>query len=535
MLYFRFKYTTSTLLQNHLLYSIRFDTSEIFQGYDIDNLKHSYESELELFHTSWEQYSTSSKLFEKYHKIVTNFISDEKHKKMIQYDYHTSLQDKYFYTMNAITLFPKNYEYENMNYFVTDKIDGLKIQLIITPDEIKSIDINNNIQFVTKNNSQIKTFAIIETEHILKDGIHYYYAYDILYEGQTDLRNQKYTKRLAKLYDLLQYDTSIQKTLYSTRNLSKQIQSYLQYSQKTFHLNNIHILVKGIFHVKSKTLFKESDEIYNQFLQLYPKEYPDIDGIIFTHANQIYEKIFSKIQHPTFKWKPVHLSTIDFFIRIIGCSNDQFNIELYNYDSNHMKTLFSIKNTTNFWVHNKDSFGNEIVNETVVEALYDTSINEWKIIKTRNDKTLFCKTYNKKWGNHIDIARDIFDYVLYGSSFYKVEKQEYHDPLGIRITHNFIKSFMIHKYCRHQNVIDIGSGEGGDLTKFLSAPVHHLIMSDINSNDLLYKKSSAYHRYEKLKKQKKYSGNKREIAFEVCDFSNDIQPIFFLSIRIIMY
>ena len=157
--------------------------------------------------------------------------------------------------------------------------------------------------------------------------------------------------------------------------------------------------------------------------------YPDIDGIIYTHSNQPYEKIFKNIKFPIFKWKPVHLSTIDFFINIIDSddSNEKIKIKLFNYDHNHQKIEF--KKDHHYWVHKKDKEGNIIETDTVVECLYNIKEYKWEILKTRNDKTEFCNKYSKKWGNHISIATEIYEYVTMSNMkkdklFYKKEKLE---------------------------------------------------------------------------------------------------------------
>ena len=99
--------------------------------------------------------------------------------------YYDTMKTNFFYSMNAISLFPKyHHKYskeEQKEYILTDKIDGTKYQLIILKDEIYSIDINSNIQFVQENNNVcfVSSPAIVEAELVIQNNKKYYFLYDI--------------------------------------------------------------------------------------------------------------------------------------------------------------------------------------------------------------------------------------------------------------------------------------------------------------------------------------------------------------------
>ena len=148
------------------------------------------------------------------------------------------------------------------------------------------------------------------------------------------------------------------------------------------------------------------------------------DGLIFTPVNEPYPKTqkWSKL----LKWKPIHLTTIDFFsikkesvngigkweLYVQGFKNDE---DKKNYKTSYI--LFNIENTENFIKTYETEFDDNLTDpctnqlyltNTVIEFRFCFETNKFIPIKTRWDKT----QNPAKHGNFYTIAKNIWNNLI---------------------------------------------------------------------------------------------------------------------------
>ena len=199
----------------------------------------------------------------------------------------------------------------------------------------------------------------------------------------------------------------------------------------------------------------------------------------------------------------------------------------------------------------RDIEGEVICDNTVVEFYYDNNLSttnefKWIPIRTRHDKTYSVNKYNKKYGNYYDVAESnwnsiinnipIETFLLLGneSKFNNeiellkkkidattIAKEKQKDVYYQKITdeaaplrnfNNYVKSTMIFTYCspkklingniKKLNILDLGSGRGGDLMKFYhSKGINKYIGIDIDANGITSSSDGAISRYNNFRKK----------------------------------
>lgn len=196
----------------------------------------------------------------------------------------------------------------------------------------------------------------------------------------------------------------------------------------------------------------------------------------------------------------------------------------------------------------RDLKGNIIQDRTVVEFYYNINSEleyklNWIPIRTRYDKTEMVQRHKSKYGNYSDVAdrvwRSIINPVLIedikqlaGNKTYKdhllsmrnkidhaiimstAKEDIYHQvktnlAKSMRSFHNFVKDLIIVTYCfptyqqgKHQRVLDVGIGIGGDIMKYYLGNVSELVGIDPESESLNGAVDSASSRYNRMKKKK---------------------------------
>ena len=369
------------------------------------------------------------------------------------------------------------------NYAVSIKADGVRCFLYY--DEfIYSITTNTKL-YETK-----KKGYLLDCEYIEK--LDTYYIFDILIHNYKSVVELNLKERRALLDEDLLRDN---------------------------------IKIKEIYNLDNKgNVFTISKSIYKKY------EY-DVDGIIYT---PIYEPYYNNV---IYKWKPLHLQTIDFLIREVKgvfqlfVSSNNKNIRNKVLQDKQYTTLFPfITNKNNYFpsyfatanikvhlVKNKGSFyGNHnnilIKDNTIVEFYYD---KEWKPYRFRLDKTEgYLENYSKniydvsKGPNSWRTAMSIFQYiqnpidtdVLFGdkeiSNDYYLHIKKKGLPINLYGYNNFIKSYLYNTYLhKNDKVLDLAGGRGGDLLKMKNS--NYVLHIDI-VNKLL---EEAKKRYDGMNKK----------------------------------
>lgn len=390
------------------------------------------------------------------------------------------------------------------NYILTEKIDGLRSMLIIYPQKGECHIITKqykymNIHINTKlfSNSNNEALIILDAEEYEYNGNTVYYVFDCIWYNKNisdlpfsscDPMNEdrmEYIKKSIKLYDFLK----LKHFIYLTKD---------EYSEQI-----------KTFHNFTKTLNYETD------------------GFILISKDADYNNTTNA------KWKPVKKMTIDFvakkcpssllginpyinkenqtlYLLFSGIRNNEYKKlgvkKIKNYDNlfkkvNYKDHYFPIQFSPSsdpyaylFWTERNDLDGN-IIELTYLE-------NEWKLFKIRNDRNVDMnrKTY---YGNYFKVAEYIWmnyknPLTLENLCSKSIENKEYfkeHDNkqyTHLRKFNNFVKTQLIQLYTQNKTykdgidwVIDLASGKGQDLFKYIECNIKNILMIDIDQMALM--------------------------------------------------
>jgi hypothetical protein len=407
------------------------------------------------------------------------------------------------------------------DYIITDKIDGTRSLVFIYINKCYVIN-NKNIHSISEillNDQEIEynkiLFDIFKSECIILDaeliqsksgGSDLYYVFDIIKYINIDVFNFNFDDRLNYINKLMGHYTFIKHKTFTY------IQDLIE--------NNISI----------KTFYIENCELTKQ-----ANNY-STDGIIIFNRNANYNET------KYYKWKPI--CTIDFYLK--KCPNNILGIEPYvNKPDKTLYILFSGINDIDYNNLNlaKDKYYYDILgrqkfnkkyfpiqfepadnpwaylfwhdsdnlDDKIVELTY---ANQWEFIKIRDDRKndMARKTY---YGNYFKYAESIWfnlqnkldlDNMIYvnsdislNNSYFKVLDND--DYSAIRKFNNFVKMKLIElnlNTLSMDNIIDICSGRGQDLQKYINCGFKNIFMFD-NDIDGIIEIINRKYKYSKLK------------------------------------
>ena len=369
------------------------------------------------------------------------------------------------------------------NYIVTEKIDGLRCFLIINQNVNKNV--NQKIKYVTAETTQYLDMQwapsseyIFDCEYINDTVL----IFDVIVYDGKNVSEKPFHDRLTHLLEF--------QTLLSEKVIT-------QVKVKEFHLLNTSNYQKIIMNLY---MASKSKKIYNT------------DGLIFIEKNENYNNT------QNLKWKQSEFLTIDFLaIRDISQKNPNKYILC-----NGIKPEWAIKfgfaiDSPKFDIINGIStndkyipvpfynslkpniyhFTNKTKNDLhghIVELSLDKN-TEWVFHRIRTDRDLEIKngTY---FGNNYKVAETVLMSILNPLSvkdlissynkltselYFHKQDQSYND---VKKFNNYIKNLLIQRY-KNSNVIELGSGRGDDLNKYIYADTKNLLMLeyDINAID----------------------------------------------------
>lgn len=416
----------------------------------------------------------------------------------------------------------KNMYYQDIlpnitNYVITDKVDGIRSMIFIyintcyvinnkNENSIYQIELNmDEIEINTKLfNDRINDCIILDAEMVENNGVNLYYVFDIIKYIEKEVYKYNFNERLVFINEIIEK------------------YSFLRNKEFTYisDLIDKNISINEFYQKKCDCLIKN-------------KNY-STDGIIIFSKNCNYNET------KYYKWKPI--CTIDFYLK--KCPENILGIEPYVNKPN--KTLYILFNGTNendynnlnmskgkyyyeiigkkrlnkkyFPIQFKPSdnpwaylfwYDDDSLDDKIVELTYD---KEWKFIKVRDDRLndMERKTY---YGNYIKYAELIWfgiqnklnlEDMIYNEnklnkSYFKIS---YNDKYSsIRKFNNFVKMKLIelnsNTICLN-NVIDICSGRGQDLQKYINCNFKNIFMFD-NDIDGLIEIVNRKYKYSKIK------------------------------------
>lgn len=265
----------------------------------------------------------------------------------------------------------------------------------------------------------------------------------------------------------------------------KEINCNIQILFKTFYFSQEGSVIKVEKGVKTETL--KDFNIYTLSYDIWKNKesFPyKLDGLIYT-------PILSNYYNTNiYKWKDNN--TIDFFVVKISDTTWQLEIAGLNTDNNYVHIPFEGLKKNGMFSLRKGRLIEEIENQIwKSDSPLKTGIIEVSkaIAKKFNTNTVVeFKFYggkfipirsriDKKYANNIRAINDAWESIVDSLTISVVKAGIYRSCT--RQYHNSIKKFIIKKFSSQRKVLDIGSGAGGDIKKYMDSEVKRLIGIDI--------------------------------------------------------
>ena len=406
-------------------------------------------------------------------RLINNsdVIMSEKMKSNILEEYYKLIDFKvnnnFFIAANPVTLHKinliKNERYKNLynRYAVTLKADGVRYLMIILKNG--NIYFFNNNKEILDSGYQCKSYAgsLIEGEMIDNNGIKKFYAYDMLFSKNQDIRNNwlirlidgKKDGRINILESFLKAKDLILRPGFDD--------SYkIEIKKKIYKISR---------RSDGSDIFKQIQEIWDsrKSADFY------VDGMIFVPITEHYKMVSKGAKWDSlFKWKPPELNSIDFLVKFLRDENGQVvnsphienvkrmdnkserklklyqTLELYvggrknEYNKKRHMMIpkdypilfnplkkedneFNYTNTSKIFINTDqkvfciDPLTNEkeeIQDDSIVECSYNSDASNgfnWVPIRNRHDKTKQYKKGEPIFGNNELTANDIFRSIMH--------------------------------------------------------------------------------------------------------------------------
>lgn len=399
------------------------------------------------------------------------------------------------------------------NYILTEKIDGTRSMLILYPQKGICHVINKKYSCIeVEKYSSGDDLIILDSEEYNENGMVYYYVFDVIW------CNQNISK-----YNFCETNEKEQNNI----NIRKDRLTIIKHLTDKYEI----LRTKHFIQLNSSNYSQQIHEFYN-LAQKLPYE---TDGIIFISKNANYCDTLN------FKWKPIEKSTIDFvakkcpssmlginpyvnkqnktlYLLFLGIRSNEYSklgitkIKSYNklfkkvqYKDKYLPIQFSPSSDPFaylFWSENP-----ELDNNIVELSRKD---NEWVLHKVRTDRKIDMdrKTY---YGNYFKYAEMIW--MNYQNpltienicspnqqNYFKVDDNKKYKY--IRKFNNFVKNHLIKMYTKNyetQWVIDLASGKGQDLFKYIDCGIQNILMID---NDISALTEVVNRKYEYINNKK---------------------------------
>ena len=420
----------------------------------------------------------------------------------------TNLYFKYILP-NAKVLTKQQYQiiYPPIDYLLKEKTDGMRTMISIH---------NKKVYILDENNIDIRT------------NIHYDKV--ILAEGESIKTDEKSGDTQSKIiiFDVLIYD--------SESIIQMGLEVRITYLKQTCELLNKLSLNCKFIPAEYYTLTNPQKYRLQMEEKNNIKDVP-IDGLIFSHIKQSYRNTI------TYKWKPVNMQTIDFLCKKCpkhlikgGSYETKRDHDIYllyttasrnliqnlrlktNYGYNQLFELrddfknIPIPFSTPFvpmsyiYYHPKEGSDNYVdIDNKIVEMIckdecveYDKVSKKyyvtWSIVKVREDrKVIEGLTYGNNYATALSTFLNHVNNFGIESLYNGTQDQYFLNKGGeeniyssMRALSNYIKSQLISQYAHKiQSVLDLGSGRGGDLYKYIQRNlVKNLLVTDIDKTAL---------------------------------------------------
>jgi hypothetical protein len=324
------------------------------------------------------------------------------------------------------------------NYVVTDKADGERAFLIVRNGEHSILTATGQQPYQVKKSS-IKN-GVFDCEFLEKK----IYIFDVLKFDGENVSTRSFSERLQILRDIKKSDIIVKE--------------FHELSEK-----KIKDVIKSTLNTKYK-----------------------IDGLIFTSLNESYNSTIN------YKWKPPENLTIDFLVRnnrlCVGMSNKAYN--QYGFRSEYINSrekYFPVPFVCSLGDYSDPGFNTNKYEGRIIELSWN---KKWVFHRIRIDREQERSNY---FGNDYRIAELTLQTALNPLTLADLTKS--YDDLAkttyfkksddtykiIRKYNNMVKRLLIKNHSANC-VIDLASGKGQDMKKYLDAGIKELTMVEIDKD-----------------------------------------------------
>ena len=391
--------------------------------------------------------------------------------------------------MDYINIYPPK------DYFLTEKADGYRTLISIR---------NNKIRLLHKDYeeypiSYTQGLIVAEAEYVTcRDGSKLLLIFDVLVYNNELITKRVLDSRIPYISQIIPYFSTV-------TTLTAKSKEYV-------NLSNVELYEKS---------FKGVYDISRQY---------DIDGIILTQRDQVYKHT------TTYKWKPRHSQTADFLVRKATSKQSNLQVpsktlyilfvsinrhernkiglpyvqgygELFGYlksdGSNHriIPIQFSTPIAPHaylFWSDRSDLDG-KIVELGISESIYinvnrssDGMYIDWKFIKIREDREkIDGKYYGNNYTTSLNILLNNIDEFKFETLYEGVKSDVYFMESKSTAYYaqtafiSYIKGMLINTIDSKNSVLDISSGKGQDLFRYIKLGIKSLTVSDVDKTAIV--------------------------------------------------
>jgi len=478
-----------------------------------DSINNSIKLIKSLFNNSIGQYQ--SYIYKIAKKLINNVLYLENFKE--KFGLKKLLNNVIELTADA---YYKNVIPEIHNYYVTDKIDGLRCICYI-----EEMDSMINIKLITNKLFQIREYNdnIIK----LKDNKGYQHKKitvldcEIIFNDDIKLENMNHN-----IYEISQSDFYLY--IFDVISYENNKIAYTPFENRILYLNQGYEKIKMLTHCNAKEYIKLSREDYKQELdEFYKKKLShtryEIDGLIFVPTSNVSKSNSSKFKINNnyqnmvgYKWKPIEHMTIDFFVcklpsnlynnipynniklkqnqqiyilfnGISKSDYDKFKLSfMVDYkkivDEKYMNgNLFPIQFTTSDNIYNYIYYGEETdLHNRICELDYDISTRKWKFKKIRTDRDIELNRGNY-FGNYYTISESIWNninnpltfqmLISDNTGYFMNDNNEFYKAQ--RAYNSFVKTYVLESIISEKLtdkndtnfIIDLAAGKGQDVAR----------------------------------------------------------------------
>ncbi len=372
------------------------------------------------------------------------------------------------------------------NYAVTNKLDGVGYYFTFIKQIINNVPVYNAI---ICNKKDIWKLAIIREDKLTKKDIT---ILNSISKCEVRILNDKTE---IHFFDCLYSETKTMKT-----NVLKERILFCE-EIKNYCISNIKIDTIS-FHVKpffQTNIYEDIYNVVNYMNEKFGINAVDVnDGIIF-------QPIGDTEDRRAIKWKFYSKITIDFLLQNKKVSGNQISYELH---SQFKKGMFRQFENHTILFKKDEVFDGKRVEDLEGYVLETSIINNVSIPhRIRFDKTKFNTNYEKV---AIDTYYDMVNELTLPDLIKQIKSVRGESKEGPRViqevpeiskeepkviqeketldefrkTFNLYKSNWISKYCNNKTVLDLGSGKGGDLFKYIHNNVKKLYLVEPSSSNL---------------------------------------------------